>query len=278
MWAILLTSLHGIFTAASKDACHWVCHSHAAAFCRREKEEGKCTGEGGINMLDQQWAEPHYRWMSSFFFCLWINCSFTVVSHIQGASCLLCTVWLIIGGEYFPPCAGGQRPICMADKKMTLISRFNFFLQPNCFTLTLARFAWVLQRKIWSCGHDHLYHGVTFAISFCHWIGCINPQYPDNIEGYFSQRGLHAALWHFAWVRYSSYSEESWGFTVYGDQCRWTAVLPNTEPQKEGKTNKYLWKMLTTKNKECSPAVFKNKWSTKDILHKHANANRNIKK
>lgn len=67
MWAILLTSLHGIFTAASKDACHWVCHSHAAAFCRREKEEGKCTGEGGINMLDQQWAEPHYRWMSSFF-------------------------------------------------------------------------------------------------------------------------------------------------------------------------------------------------------------------
>lgn len=97
---VLMASLHGIFTAASKDACHWVCHSHAAAFFRREKEEGKCTGEGGINMLDQQWVEPPYRWMSSFFFCLWINCSFTVVSHIQGASCLLCTVWLLLPADH----------------------------------------------------------------------------------------------------------------------------------------------------------------------------------
>lgn len=87
---------------------------------------------------------------------------------------------------------------------------------PNCFTLGFAYFVWVLRRQIWSCGHDHLYHGdgVTLLsllplnkLYRC----CINPQYPDNIGGYLSQCGLRGVLWHFVWARCSSYSEESWG-------------------------------------------------------------------
>lgn len=155
--------------------------------------------------------------MSCFF-----ACDSTVASQLclgfeeLPLHCALCDCFylLIIWGEGFPPCVSAQRlmPICVAGAKWheDLISKFNSF--PNCFTLRFVRFMWVLQRKIWSCGHAHLYRGVTLQPLFpwntlyrCIYIcicNCIKPQYPDNIGRYSSQRGLQGALWHFVWARF----------------------------------------------------------------------------
>lgn len=152
------------------------------------------------------------------FFGLWFNRGFTVVSRIRRRclSTVHCvtafTCWSYEEKAFHHVrVLGGLCPFVWQAQKWheDLISKFNFF-NSNCFTLRFARFMWVLQRQIWSCGHAHLYRGVTLqplfplntlyrCICICN---CIKPQYPDNIGQYSSQRGLQGAQWHFVWASF----------------------------------------------------------------------------